>query len=836
MIITCDECNSSFSVNDSVIKEAGSKVRCSKCNSVFVVYPQQTENIDELETAGVDMALDSDEHITAEEDIGLDDLDSSFDDFLTDDEEDETTAVSSETDDSELDLADFDEDLGAGIGLESDDELEATSGELELDLDFDQDDDADLELNEGAVAGDELPDLSGLEELAELDEDDSELEDFSLELEPEAEAGLELEGDDGFDSANLEIEESDELDLSDLELAIDDDTAPEGTADAAPEELSLDLETENQAAEENAASGLDVEEADALDISDLDLAMEDAPLAEEASDAAAEDLDLDLELDLEAETIAAGTDPETVSSDTDADELDLSDLTDILEDEKAQEAVSQPEELDMELDLAADASKEVDELAAGADSGGGDELDVSDLASIVDSESAPAAQPAAESASEDLEMDLDFQIDDDVQSADAAADAENEDELDFSDLEQMLESDETPTVEAAGDKEAEELDLQFDIDGPSAGDENMAAADEISAEERDDDFLDIEQMLEEGDDGSPSQATELAGEVTDLPLEMEAALDDASKGADAELELDFDLESELQKNGDIFDGSETPDQQLESNLLASDEVDFLEEAGIEEAEFQDGSGTSEIITDDFASDGFTDTNDAYGATQALPDSDNEPLEEEAFDAEPMAEGPKPKKVRSKKPVLVTLVLFLLAAGVFIVPNMLGFKIPYISDIKIPYLSDLDLKIPYLSDWLNPEEQDVAGNLKIIPLGNTINGKFVNNSQAGQLFVIRGKIKNDYDHPRSYIKVTGKLYQKGAQVAKQATVYCGNMLSQSDLTAMDMASINKQLLKKSGNKRSNFKVKTGKMVPFMIVFDKLPRNLDEYTVEVEGSSI
>ena len=82
----------------------------------------------------------------------------------------------------------------------------------------------------------------------------------------------------------------------------------------------------------------------------------------------------------------------------------------------------------------------------------------------------------------------------------------------------------------------------------------------------------------------------------------------------------------------------------------------------------------------------------------------------------------------------------------------------------------------------PEEQDVAGNLKLFPLNKTINGKFIDNSRAGQIFVIQGQIKNDYSHPRSHIKVTGKLYQKGNRMAKAATVYCGNVLSDADLAA------------------------------------------------------
>ena len=171
-----------------------------------------------------------------------------------------------------------------------------------------------------------------------------------------------------------------------------------------------------------------------------------------------------------------------------------------------------------------------------------------------------------------------------------------------------------------------------------------------------------------------------------------------------------------------------------------------------------------------------------------------------------------------------------------IPRLLGINIPYISDIKVPYLSDFDLKIPYLSDWLNPEEQDVAGNIKIMPMGRTISGKFVNTEKAGRLFVIRGKIKNEYDHPRSFIKVTGKLYQKNNKLARKSTVYIGNVMSDKELTGMAITAINKRMKNKFGIKRSNLKIKTGKVVPFMIVFDKLPKNLDEYTVEVASSSI
>jgi predicted Zn finger-like uncharacterized protein len=855
MIITCAECNSSFSVSDGLIKDTGSKVRCSKCDSVFVAYPQSTEDIEKLETSEVELTLDSEDLKPAEDkDWGLDDLDSDLGDFLDDDEADETFAMSTDIEESELDLNDFDDTLDAGLESEPDDVLEETKGELELDLDFDEDDDSDLMMDEESIGGDDLPDLEDLADLDEAesttDEADSELEGLDFELESETDAELDLEGDDGLDLTDLgleeedipalgdpsaeqdgalEVEESDELDLSDLEIAIDEESAPEETAGADAEDLSFDLEMDEPEVAEIAAAGLEVGASDELDLSDLELEIDAASASEETSAAGSEGLDLDL--DLEAETVAGSQEGAT-------DELDLSDLPDILENEGPPATEAQPEGLDLDLELESEASTGADEPAAVADSGDIDELDLSDLEDFIETEDVPAAQAAADDSAQDLDMDLDFQLDDGAPTTESAADSQDDDELDFSDLEQMLESDETPSVEATDSNHAQDLDLQLDLDEPSTAGADAAAAADPGATAQDDDFLDIEELLEEGEASEPLEGAGLNGDVTDLPLDMEAALDDASKGADAELELDFDLESELQakedEDPDFFDTSESTDNQLESNLLASDEVDFLEAAEIDETEFQDSSQTSVISTDEFASDELSGTDSDFGATHVLPGSESDLPIAESLTRETVLHVPP--KARSKKPVFVVVLLFLLAIGVIIVPNMVGIKIPYISDIKIPYLSDLDVKIPYLSDWLNPAPQDVAGNLKIIPLGNTINGEFVDNSKSGRLYVIQGQLRNDYDHPRSYIKVTGKLFYKGKKISKSTTVYCGNMLSNSNLAAMDITAISKRLRNRSGDKKSNFKVKTGKRVPFMIVFDKLPRNLDEFTVEVEGSSI
>ena len=101
MIITCEECNSSFNVNDGLIKESGSKVRCSKCDSVFVAYPQASDD---------DLALESDERIPGPDaDLEMEDLDSSVGNFLSENDEAEMPPASSATQEFELNMDDLDD-------------------------------------------------------------------------------------------------------------------------------------------------------------------------------------------------------------------------------------------------------------------------------------------------------------------------------------------------------------------------------------------------------------------------------------------------------------------------------------------------------------------------------------------------------------------------------------------------------------------------------------------------------------------------------------------------------------------------------------------------------
>jgi hypothetical protein len=357
------------------------------------------------------------------------------------------------------------------------------------------------------------------------------------------------------------------------------------------------------------------------------------------------------------------------------------------------------------------------------------------------------------------------------------------------------------------------MELDLDLEPETADAAEAAGSDDTE-------FLDIEQMLE----GDEDKASAVPASEEVVELDLEAVMDEASQPADSELELNLDLDTDLQEAETTLESTSPGEEDLDFNLLDSDQESLqfgaTEAAATQIQEGLSASADSGATSEDFATEDFAETRDIYEQTDALDDT--------------RVDTAMPVRKRSaRKPLMAVVLIVILCLIGIIATNNLGIKIPYVSDLHIPYISDV--KIPFLSGLSGPKVEDKAGNLKITPMSRTISYKFVDNNSAGRILVITGQVRNEYDHPRSNIKVTGKIYQKGKNLANTATVYAGNILSDADLQRMDMSAINRRLQNRSGDNRSNIKVKTGRTIPFFIVFNQLPANLDEYTVEVAGSS-
>ncbi|MBN1626766.1 MAG: zinc-ribbon domain-containing protein [Deltaproteobacteria bacterium] len=108
MIVKCEKCKSEFNLNDSLIKNGGSMVRCSICKNVFKVFPPKPATFDELigddfsdtameETVALDMPPDL-EDIDGEtyEDYKKDSFDKAFEEAIDEVAEDEGLLASEE--------------------------------------------------------------------------------------------------------------------------------------------------------------------------------------------------------------------------------------------------------------------------------------------------------------------------------------------------------------------------------------------------------------------------------------------------------------------------------------------------------------------------------------------------------------------------------------------------------------------------------------------------------------------------------------------------------------------------------------------------------------------
>ena len=181
-------------------------------------------------------------------------------------------------------------------------------------------------------------------------------------------------------------------------------------------------------------------------------------------------------------------------------------------------------------------------------------------------------------------------------------------------------------------------------------------------------------------------------------------------------------------------------------------------------------------------------------------------------------GTQPVKKKKTSPFLVVLlVLILLGGAVFG-----GYHLLISQGVKLPTIDEL----------LKSGGKKEVGAMEVMQ--NTISSEFVNNKVLGKLFVITGEVKNTTSKAYHSIKITAKLYSTGKKLVKSKTTYCGNVLSDSELSDNDLSTINRRLGNKFATQGELIRLKAGTTLPFMIAIPNLPDNLEEYKVMISAS--
>ena len=116
------------------------------------------------------------------------------------------------------------------------------------------------------------------------------------------------------------------------------------------------------------------------------------------------------------------------------------------------------------------------------------------------------------------------------------------------------------------------------------------------------------------------------------------------------------------------------------------------------------------------------------------------------------------------------------------------------------------------------------------------GFFIDNKEAGQLFVIQGRVRNDFPVPRRWIHLRAKLYTTDGQTARQLDFFAGTMLSDQQLQNVPLEEL-LGLIQRPPVKQNRVQtIAAREEVTFTVPFGDLPEltELSDYSVEILAS--
>jgi predicted Zn finger-like uncharacterized protein len=266
MIITCEACNTSFNLDEKMLKPEGSKVRCSVCSKVFTAYPRPAEPAEptgQVEKTDSESGVPEPPAETAGESGSQTGIVPNGDEIDTDLLFDEALEVEGLDDKSER----------AGDGIKRD-EQKALEEELDAELNLFLDDDIPDESDATMIADLEDDDLDFSLDV-ETEEGESDLSDFA-ESDFDLDVPLESEDDpEGTETIIADLDDDpldmeDDLDLSGLENMLEDDkesvaTTEAATGENASQELSLELD-DDFLVEDEVEKNVKVDETEGLEL------------------------------------------------------------------------------------------------------------------------------------------------------------------------------------------------------------------------------------------------------------------------------------------------------------------------------------------------------------------------------------------------------------------------------------------------------------------------------------------------------------------------------------------------------------------------------------------
>ncbi|MDY7037597.1 MAG: zinc-ribbon domain-containing protein [Thermodesulfobacteriota bacterium] len=302
---------------------------------------------------------------------------------------------------------------------------------------------------------------------------------------------------------------------------------------------------------------------------------------------------------------------------------------------------------------------------------------------------------------------------------------------------------------------------------------------------------------------------------------MQAESLEDGMGADFDESFEEVLEEEPEETISL---DELPDPEEEYGAgddSLEEDFDMAFKAAMEEDEIQ------AISPDDIPDLDMVETVDMEGSIDVAAKMEEEKTREteEKVEERPntIVEAPlsvplreKPGRFRSLIIVFVTILLLLTAAVTifFVSPGLIPDSLSFLRPTKKSEITDVGVR-----------------RLSF----KAVNGSFIKLRNEGQRFIIKGTVINNYPRSRSFILLKGSILDDKGRVVKKMLVYAGNTYTEKQISEMSLKELSQGLKNRDGIGKININIKPGGAVPFMIIFENLPDNISEFTVEGVSSS-
>jgi hypothetical protein len=130
----------------------------------------------------------------------------------------------------------------------------------------------------------------------------------------------------------------------------------------------------------------------------------------------------------------------------------------------------------------------------------------------------------------------------------------------------------------------------------------------------------------------------------------------------------------------------------------------------------------------------------------------------------------------------------------------------------------------------PTEQEIAKKVELLTMRN-VRQYYVDNEKVGKVFVIEGKVVNEFPQPKELIAVEAAIYDKDKKPLSVKRQLGGAQLSLFQLQVLSEKEMEAFLNNKVEILTNNSNVPHGGEVPFMVLFYAPPADVAEFGVRI-----